>query len=315
MIDTIKGYLELAKYNFSDVKHLFEGKSPNLIENGFTFSTNLSNFKITIKFDNESKPLKLFFNGSLPKFYYGNNLAQMDWETTAKAINDLSNNLNVDMNEAVLTGIDFGLNFTLNKPVNQYISCLLTFKNYGVLSYKDSIKFISKSKCLIFYDKLKEMKTKDKTAYYSIPKEYHNKNILRYEIQLKSFLKQRLELEVVNIKNLFDSNIQNKLVKIWINGYLEVNKLCLDSNPIFLLQKHNGLMKYLCYQGIEKLGLDKIFNTISGLNFDVKNETVKRSKLKKSIKELMFEVKENTLEENLISELDYNINFVKELIF
>ena len=315
MIDTIKGYMELTTYNYNDVEHLFEGKIPNSNKNGFMLSTNLSNFKITIKFDYKSKPIKLFFNGSLPKFYYGNNLAQMDWETTEKAIKDLSNNINIDLTEAILTRIDFGLNIVLIKPVNQYIISLLAYKNLGVLRFKDSVAFISKSKSVIFYDKLKEMKTNDKTAYYAIPKEYQNKNILRYEIQLKRLLKQRLELEVVKIKNLFDSNVQNKLVEMWIVGYLEVDKLCIDSNPMFLIQKHNGLMKYLCYQGIEKLGLDKIFNTISGLNFDVKNQTVKRSKLKKSIKELMFEVKENTLEENLITELDYNINFVKELIF
>lgn len=314
MIDTIRGYIDISKYNYSNFEHLIEREPILVKDKGFTISINLSNFKITLKFDSENKPLKLYFYGSLPKFYFGNNLAQLDWVTTKEAIQELSNNLNIEMNDATLTRIDFGINIILNKPIHDYISNLLNYKNFAVLRFKDSVTFISKSQSLIFYDKLKEMKKNDKTTYFSIPEEYCNKNILRYEIQLKSILKQRLKLDSIQIKDLFIEENQKTLVKIWLNCYYNVDKLHIETNPLFLTNKHNGIMKYLSFYGIEKLGLNNIFNFISELKFDVKNQIVKRSKMKTAIKELLKEVKENTLEENNLTELDNKIEFIKEII-
>ena len=66
MIDTIRGYIDISKYNYSNFEHLIEREPILVKDKGFTISINLSNFKITLKFDSENKPLKLYFYGSLP---------------------------------------------------------------------------------------------------------------------------------------------------------------------------------------------------------------------------------------------------------
>lgn len=315
MIDTIKGYIILGQ-TYSDFEHLFINETKSIKEDGYIISFNLSNFRITIKFDNKDKPIKLYFNGSLPKFYLGNNLSQLDWDTTKEAIQMLSDNLNVEMNDAILTRIDFGINFILKFPIHKYISCLVEFPRLERNQYKDSVTFFSKSgsKSLIFYDKIKELKDSHKTAMLPIPNIYRNQNILRYEIRLEQLLKQDLKIGRVQVKDLYDDTVQKKLMFLWLEGYQKVNKLSMGIDPLHLLNGYNGLLKYLSYHGVDKIGYHRIVNNISDLKFGIKDSSVKRSKMKATINKLLREVKEKTLDENLVGEMDDKIKFIKEFI-
>lgn len=317
MIDTIKGNIDISKHVYNDFVHLIDSTSIKSIKNEYyTISLNLSNFIITLKFDLENHPIKLSFTGSLPKLYYGNNMAQLDWKNTQKAIEMLSHNLNVDLNEATLTRIDFGINFILKYPIHRYLSCLVKYPCLKILRYEDSVTFFSKSgsKSIIFYDKINEMKTRRKTALNDIPDLYHNKNILRYEMQFKKRLNQILGLDSVKIKHLFNDTHQKKLTSLWLDGYEKVIKLTKGIDPLYLLNKRNGIIKYLAYHGAEKLGYDSIINNISDLKFDNKNPLVKISKMKATLNELLKDVKDSTLEENLVAEMDNKIKFIRAFI-
>lgn len=316
MIDTIRGYIVLEQKRHSDFEHLFVNETKSIKKDGYTISLNLLNFIITIKFDNEDKPIKLYFNGSLSKFYLGNNLSQLDWDTTERAIQMLSDNLEINMYEATLTRIDYGINLILKHPIHQYISCLVDYPRLEKIQYKDSVTFSSKSgsKSFIFYDKLKELKKSLKTEFIRIPKEYHNQNILRYEMRLESLLKQNLKSGRVQVKDLFDNNVKKKLLHLWLEGYEKVNKLSIGIDPIYLLNEHNGLLRYLSYHGVERIGYDRIVNNIADLNFDVKNPSVKRSKMKAGLNNLLSEIIENTLDENLMGEIDEEIKFFSGII-
>lgn len=316
MIDTIKGYLVLDNKKYSDFQYLFINESRKTKDDGFTITFNLSNFVITIKFDYDENALKLFFNGSLPKFYFGNNLAQLDCDTTKEAIQMLSDNLNIEMNKATLTRIDYGFNFILKHSVHRYTSCLVSYPRLINQRYKESISFISKSgsKSLKFYDKTKEIKNSHKTVIKSIPEIYHNQNVLRYEIQLLRLLKNRLILDSVQVKDLYNDTVQKRLMFLWLEGYQKVNKLSLGLDPLYLLNEHNGLLKYLSYHGVDKIGYDAIVSNISDLKFDVKNPSVKCSKMKATVNELLRDVKEQTLDENLVVEMDDKIKFIQALI-
>jgi hypothetical protein len=316
MIDTIKGYLVLDNKKYSDFEYLFINESRKTKEDGFTITFNLSNFRITIKFNNKNEPINLRFNGSLPKFYFGNNLAQLDWDTTKEAIQMLSDNLDVDMNEAILTRIDFGINFIVPNSIHRYISCLVNYPRLEKIQFKDSVTFYSKTgpKSLIFYDKLKEIKNNDKNAFYLIPEMYRNQNILRYEIRLVQLLKHELKSSHIQIKDLYNNTLQKKMKFIWLEGYEKTNKLSIGTDPLHLLNGHNGILKYLSYHGIDKISYDRIINSINDLNFDVKNPSVKRSKMKAIVNELLKGVKENTLDENLVKEMDDKIRLIKAFI-
>lgn len=312
MIDTIKGYINLNQYKYQDFEEFLIQGSKTIKENCYTISFNLSNIKVTIKFDLNNKPLTLFFNGSLPKFYFGNNLIHLNKNTTLEAIQMLSDNLNVDMSKAILTRVDIGVNLEVDYSVHQYISCLVSYPRLEPNRFKDSVTFFTKSgyKSLIFYDKLKEIKDKDKETYNSLPGYYFDKNILRYELQLKKSLKRRLGLDKVLMRDLCSDTVQNKLLSLWLKSYHKVEKLSFDIDPVHLLQSHNGLYKYLAFHGADSLGYERLSNTISELQFDVKNSSVKRSKMKYTLNELLRNVRENALDKNLVGELDDKINAI-----
>ncbi len=317
MIDTIKGYLDIKPKENSNFKELISEAKISTSDSGYTASLNLSNMKITFILNENYKPYKLYFNGSLSKFHFGNNLLHLNRKTIKEAVNMLSDNINVNMKKAILTRVDYGYNIEVDYSVHEYISSLISFPRLETNRYKDSVTFFTKwaSKSLIFYDKIKELKNGNKEVFYSIPIEYHNKNILRYEIRLKKNLKQRFNLEQVYLKSLFDDTVQNKLKELWLKDYHKVNKLSIGKDPVHLLYRHSGLYQYLSYHGIDKLGFDEVINIISDLDFDVINPRSKRSKMKSVVKELLKEVSKNTLEKNLVRELDIKIRSVKDLIF
>jgi len=314
MIDTIKGYLDIREYSKEEFTDFTEKGSKKISDSGYTISFNLSNFKITLKFDNNDRPIKLYFNGSLPKFYNGNNLIHFNIKDVGFAIQMLSDNLNVDMKYAILTRVDFGVNFDVEYSVHQYISCLLAYPRLQTMRFNNSVTFFTKSdyKSLIFYDKLAEIKNKNKKTYHSFSEENLNRNVLRYEIQLKKNLKRRLQLDKVFLKDLCSDTVQNKLVNHWVKSYSRVVKLSLDIDPIHLLHSHNGLYKYLAFHGADKLGYERLSNTISELQFDVKNTAVKRSKMKATLNELLRDVRENALDKNLMGELDNKIKNIRD---
>lgn len=309
MIDTIKGYVNLKQYSKKDFTAFIEKGSKKIKDNRYTIAFYLSNFRITLKFDNNDRPLVLFFNGSLAKFYNGNNLMNFNWNDIGFAIQMLSDNLKVDMSKAILTRVDVGVNFKVKYSVHQYISCLVAYPRLETMRFKNSITFFTKSdyKSLIFYDKISEIKNKDKSIYNSLTDADTNKNILRYEIQLKKRLKNRLRLERVLLKDLSRDTVQYKLVEIWYKSYLKVQKLSIDIDPIHLLYCHNGLYKYLAFHGLDKLGYERFSNTISELKFDIKNPLVKRSKMKSTINKLLKNVSKNALDKNLVTELNNKI--------
>lgn len=317
MVDTIKGYIMLKGYDKGYFKELTKDSTKTIKQNSITRNFSLLNMIITISYDLNENPKKLSFNGSLPKFYFGNNLRHLDWNDFKNAIQMLSDNLGVDMNEAKLTRVDFGMNIEVNYPVNEYISCLLAFPRLKTMRYDESVTFytVINSRSFIFYDKLKEMK-KGLRYTSTVDLTYlRNKNILRYELQLKKNLKERFRLRKFKVKHLLRNSIQHKLVEYWHNGYKKVIKVPLGSDPEFLFKHHNGIYKYLSYHGLERIGYERILNKISQLEFNQTNDKVKRSRMRKTVKDITIEARENALDKHLIDELDDKIESIKLKLF
>ncbi|PIE50512.1 MAG: hypothetical protein CSA38_02630 [Flavobacteriales bacterium] len=313
MIDTIRGYIILNKSHKSNFKTLLQDSTKTIRKNGYTKTTNLLNFKITISFDEKHNPHRLSFNGSLPKFYYGNNLIHLDWDKTQDAIQMLSDSLNVNISEAILMRVDFGINIPLKHSIYEYINCFLAYPRLETIRFKESVTFYTSTntRSFIYYDKLKEMSNKKKNNFYN---QFINENVLRYEIQLKKHLKRRFRLKEMKVKHLFCDTIQNKLLEYWFNGYKKVKKQALGIDPEYLLKGHNGLQKYLSYHGIQRLGYDRINSKISEQIFNVSNNRVKKSKMRGQIKKLLKEVNKNALDNRLIEELDEKMIFIRDFI-
>ncbi len=316
MIDTIKGYIDIRNRKINDFQSIIKDGKVSSSQKGYSVTINLSNFKITLRLV-DMVPVRINFNGSLPKLYYGNNLAQLDWNDTRLAIQMLSDTLDIDFSRARLTRVDFGINLVMEYEVYEYLNCLLSFPRLDRYCFPSTVKFTKRhsSKHLQFYDKTKEIKAKNSRTLIEIPSEFKSKNILRYEIQLQKKLEYILNHSEPSLRHLLDEKVQKRILDIWVRSYSKVNKLQPGLDPQYLLDNHNGLLKYLAYKGIEKIGAENLNNIIAQKNFNVKNVASKRSKLKYVVRELASEVRMSTLDKGLIGELDTKIESSRELIF
>ncbi len=306
--------MDLSKDDITSIKDVMESDEGKEWKNdrGFTIVVPLSNLSIRIKCNEDKIPHKFYFRGSLSKFYFGNNLKALDRESTMKAIKEISDNLGVDFRKAILTRVDIGVNIELEHPIHKYIECLKSYPRLEYCRYKDSVTFFTKysSKSLIFYDKIKEIKNKDKDLYRTFSKEIRNKNIIRYEIRLRRNLKYHLKKRKIKVRTLYNKNTWNMLLGKWDNGYDKVMKFESLNEPLFLLKEYNGVLKYLASCGLSYVGYDKVINSISDLTFDVKNPRSKRSKMKYVVNSILLESNKNSLEKSLVKELDDKINIL-----
>lgn len=311
MIDTIKGYKDLSEYDlcYSDFQHLSEIKSD---ENG-NVSLQLQNFKITIKFQ-KGKAITIRFNGSLPKLFYGNNLAQIDWDNLTNAIDFLSDNLGFDISDATLTRVDFGINIILSKPIEQYLVCLISYPRKNHLEYKSSKKFFSGTSAVLFYDKIKEIKSRQKESIFQIPEILQRQQILRYEIQLKTPLNKIVNKDKFIFSDLLIKENQKKIQNKWIEMFEKTEKINITISYESLLKQRNGIVKFLAIEGISKIGTKNIYKMIDSLKLDVKNISSKKSKMKGIIRDLINEANELS-NDNLLDEVRDKISYTKELFF
>ncbi len=163
--------------------------------------------------------------GSLAKYLYPNNLYPLNRQSTATAIEKLSDAVHLDMREARVTGLEFGTHFPMRHPVGVYLSKLLEMPrlercqyNAGTLYYRHRGK--QQPKDFIFYDKGADAAAKG----LSVPDGLTGANLLRYEMRIKNRLAQQLGLSNVFAYNLSERGFYRMLVEKWQGHYYSIQK-------------------------------------------------------------------------------------------
>lgn len=163
--------------------------------------------------------------GSLSKFYYGSNLYPLDVHTTALAIEKLSDALQMDLNQAKVTSLEFGLQFPMRKQVVEYLKKLGEMPKMlrhhfepHTLYYQTKAK--QQPKVLCFYDKILDARTKDLT----IPKGFEDCNLLKYELRLNGRLPQQVGVNCVDVSTLATRDFYKRLVEMWQQHYFKIQR-------------------------------------------------------------------------------------------
>ena len=218
MYDTVKMY-----YDFLD-----NPKAP-------TESVLFKNCKNVIAADSEVKHyvkgdlknMTVFLNegsisvqGSLCKYFYGNNCDTLSQSNTKEALENISSDLSLDISKARVTRIDFSTNIITDYTPTIYYPYLGQLSKFRRLVNPDSIYYNQKAKKLLFYDKIKEAKSKK----MDIPVEYIGKNLLRYELVLKSDVPRFLDYKVISGKDLYSEELYRKLLQLWHSYYQSIQK-------------------------------------------------------------------------------------------
>ena len=182
---------------------------------------NLRNFRISISLGGIS------IQGSLAKFYFGDNLHTLDVRTAKEAIGELSHELGISFDEAHITRLDFGANLFLKYSPAGYFTLLSNHQQLQRREYEgESIYYNRRAKNwnnlleLSFYDKSVEYRKKTGP----LPTGYAGKNILRYEVKWRGRDLKKIQNGRIMVAQLHDPAFFLRLVDAWAEHYYSIPK-------------------------------------------------------------------------------------------
>ncbi|MDR3596493.1 phage/plasmid replication protein [Clostridium sp.] len=246
--------------------------------------------------------------GSLPKFYFGDNLQQLTRKDTEKAIEKASDLLQLPLKESKVFRLDVGSNFNLNEPLNNYYSCLGNLSRFkkSLIANKQSLLYTTTQKALEFYDKSREMKR----SKQNIPALFNGKNVLRYELHLTRNIKNLLKIPELRTKHLFEESVYMKGIDFWKDSYFSIqriNRLKFNSEAIIMINARK-LKNQLALIGLKSIGESELLEMIEANKGQIKHRE-QISRMKDIVKELSKE-KEFTEPNESIKELDSKVSRV-----
>lgn len=164
--------------------------------------------------------------GSLAKFFYPNNVYPLDRHSTAQAMEKLSDRLHLGIDDAKITGLEFGTQFIMKHPVENYLYRLGDMPRLlryhfeaGSLYYKPRGR--QQPKVFAFYDKQADAMAKS----MALPVGFDSANLLKYEMRLNGRLPQQLNVPEVTASTLYDASFYRMLVRRWQQEYFSIKKL------------------------------------------------------------------------------------------
>lgn len=268
--------------------------------NGETVITgNLDGYKISV-----SKNGVNVTDGSLCKWYLGDNFQTMGRGDTKKAIEKLSDTLHLPIDKATVTRIDIAQNFIVKHPTEVYYNHLGNSYPSKRLEQPDGLYYTNSKGLLVFYNKVKEQKAKGQP----IPELYQNRNTLRYEMRFKSRLKDTFKVERVTGAMLYDEKFYIGIIDRWKAAYQNIQKINDVSINFEVMNTKTdlytlGLVSLIDQQGGEIKMIQQI------------NEAYKKGELKKKqaydLRQVIKKASHSaigTVQSDVIIELDQKIN-------
>jgi hypothetical protein len=295
------------KIRADEVKGIdFVSETPNYFDvNGehyFNGEMVLSGYLDTLKISASKNGVKVS-EGSLCKWYLGDNFQTLTRKDTQRAIEKLSDTLHLPFFKANVTRIDLAPNIIVKYEPDVYFSHLGDLNYYNRFAQKGSLYYNNPKKQIILYDKVREQKAKGQL----IPEICQNRNVLRYEMRFKSRLREQFKTDSLTADLLYNESFYIAIIDRWYNEYKAINKLndlTLNFEQMNTVKefKTAGLLTLIDLQGGELAMLQKI------------NEAQKKGELtKKQAFDFRHEVKHAckmtfaTVKSDVIKELDQKI--------
>lgn len=160
-------------------------------------------------------------DGSLCKYYLGDNYQTMGRSDTQRAIEMLSDTLHLPMGKAAVYRLDIAQNFICKYPPEVYINHLGMLKNATRLLNDGSVYYQRAGNVLCFYDKNREQKRKRE----AVPELYEGRNVLRYEQRYTKHIARQLNVSEVTGALLYDVAFYMGLLSRWRDTYRDIQKI------------------------------------------------------------------------------------------
>ncbi|MDL2224440.1 hypothetical protein LJB92_03915, partial [Bacteroidales bacterium OttesenSCG-928-M06] len=160
-------------------------------------------------------------DGSLCKWYLGDNFQTLGRGDVQRAIEKLSDTLHLPMSKAIITRLDVAQNFITKHPSMVYFNHLGVLKYATRLQEPNGLYYCRQAERLCFYDKNKEQKAKSEP----IPELYRGRNVLRYEQRYTQRLASRFNVPAVTGALLYDEAFYIGVLDRWRDTYKEISKI------------------------------------------------------------------------------------------
>ena len=168
------------------------------------------------------------FEGSISKYYLGDNIKSIGRSDTQRAIEHLSDTLQVNFIDSQVKRVDAGLSIDTQHPPKAYYSLFGVSERYTRNTYKGSLYYRLGQREKIFYNKLADAKAKG----MFIPDFLANKNLFRYELRYKRKLDQQFNKAEILASDLYNEDFYMNLLDNWYKEYLNINKMATSQiNP------------------------------------------------------------------------------------
>lgn len=252
MFDSINFKLTRSDYNgadfLSEVPCYITDISEHHYNNGIVITGCLDNLKVSC---NEYQ-IKIK-DGSLCKWYLGDNLQTMGRKDTERAVEKLSDLLHLPIGKALITRIDVSQNFIMQHPPKVYMNHLGVMKNAARLEEPNSLYYRKQDCGLCFYDKAREQRDKKEP----LPELFENRNVLRYEQRYERRIAKHLGVAEVRASMLYDEAFYIDLLNRWRNAYTSIQKIN-DVQLNFEVMRNK--------KDLNRMGVLALVENVGGLN-------------------------------------------------
>lgn len=189
-------------------------------------------------------------DGSLGKWYLGDNFKVLGRADTAEAIECLSDTLHLPMARASITRIDVGCGLIMQYPTGVYFDHLGQMSHTARLQQPTGLYYSQSAKTLCFYDKVKEARK----HHEPIPELFEGKNVLRYECRYTRRLPKSLNVPEVRGAMLSERGSYNSLLHRWRDNYRAIQKVNQFNLDFHMVNTKKDLYKWGLQAGIESIG-------------------------------------------------------------
>ena len=189
-------------------------------------------------------------DGSLCKWYLGDNYQTMGRGDTQRAIEKLSDTLHVPMSKATVTRLDIAQNFITRHPPEVYLNHLGILKYATRLQEPTGVYYSQTGGRLCFYDKNREQKSRREP----IPELYEGRNVLRYEQRYTKRIASQFKVSEVTGAMLYDEAFYIGLLNRWEGAYMAIPKINDVSLNFQAMKNTRQLYKMGVLSLIEQVG-------------------------------------------------------------
>lgn len=202
---------------------------------------------------------KIKIEGSIHVFWKGNNLEPMSFHEFIDAINLLEQMLQLPIEYARVSRLDFSGNILLKHPVEAYFTYFGQKSRFKKQIFDNGISYNSEELMMIFYDKIKELKHKREI----IPEYFLKKNVMRYEIRFLKKLGKTFQVPELTIKKLKESSFYYHLCLLWRQEFKSLSMEMTSQAGLNPTGSKPKLLEQLAIKQLQYIGIDNFLDELS----------------------------------------------------